>query len=133
MSATHASATHASPAAQDTADRYGVRYSGVLVDGSYHEQVDHSAAMTLAEVAKAKGTITRIRVLAEKRGRWFGDISYVHATLPSGKIVPVLDHPGQISNMAARRGEMIEWAKEAKVFAKGLGLLDDSAWSIMWG
>lgn len=114
---------------------YGVHESGMPVGPEYHASVDHEVAYTLAAVAAEGGTITRLRVLSEVwpgRGRMC-DISYIHATLPGGKIVPVT--PGwQLQGVALRalKGALIEWAKEERVYAKALGLLDEGNWSILY-
>ena len=117
----------------ETATRYGVQFSGELVGLEYHEKVDWSNGdYTLAEVAEAKGRITRVRILAE-RGR--GDISYVHATLPDGTIVPVnLCWCDESIGFATRdtTGMLLRWAKAEKVYAKGINLLDTGIRSVMW-
>lgn len=118
----------------ETLDRslYGAHESNGLVNGNdYHAQVEQSR-FSLKEVADAGGKITRLRVLTERTfGGTFCDISYVHATLPDGKIVTV-DCP--VSNLTPRvklTGELIAWAKAQGVFAKGIGLLDKGNWSIL--
>jgi hypothetical protein len=107
------------------------------VTAEYHEQVDHSRTYTLRELRNANGRITRVRVLADVwPGRGLiGDISYIHATLPGGKIVPVnLAHmPSSGMGILVRelKKEFIEWGKAEGVFAKGLGLLDSGNWSVL--
>lgn len=112
----------------EIANYYGVQYSGTLVTGTYHESVDYSRTYTLKEIEGAKGKITRLRILAE---RGIGDISYIHATLPDGKIVPVNNTLGQV-RMNRLMGDLIRWAKEEGVYAKGIDLLDQGVRSVMY-
>lgn len=103
--------------------------SNGLIDGhAYHSSVDYAAEMTLAEVAQAKGRITRVRILAEGL---YCDISYIHATLPDGRQVPVRVSGGIGSLFRNLKKDFIDWAKEEGVFAKGLGLLDEGNWSVL--
>ena len=111
----------------DTAIRYGVDFTGTLVDGTYHDQVDHTDQYTLWDVQQAGGKISRLRLLSD-RGCPFWDISYCHATLPDGRIVPVQVTSGTIWKKSIK-GSLIKWAKLEGVFAKGIGLLDESNWS----
>lgn len=91
----------------------------------YPSTVQHRRAMPLAQVAKEGGKITRVRIFSE---RGMADISYVHATLPDGAVVPVTGTP-----MLGRswKRSLIEWAAAEGVYAKGLGLLDESNWSVL--
>jgi hypothetical protein len=138
---------------------YGVQHDGEVVTQEYHRGVDYADQMTLAEVAAAKGRITRVRILREM-GR--NDISYVHATLPGcacprhdgmddvatrrpdcypsycepSRVVPVrVDMPSSGIGIYTRelKGEFIAWGKEQGVYAKGLGLLDESNWAVLRG
>jgi hypothetical protein len=118
-------------ATQDT-NIYGATQTNGLVNGSaYHAAVDYSRFWTLAEVAEAKGKITRVRILTERTyGGTLCDISYIHATLPNGETVNVQNHLDNLTPLRALKGKMIEWAQREGVFAKGLGLLDEGNWSI---
>lgn len=99
-----------------------------LVGHDYHERVDYTDAYTLRQISDMGGKITRLRILSDYG---YGDISYVHATLPDGRTVPLtMDYPMGFS-MRALKGELIAWAKEQGVFAKGLGLLDENNWSVL--
>lgn len=113
------------------ADRYGVRYSGELVGPEYHENVDHSDGhWTLAQVARAKGKITRVRVLKDPGYNAPCDVSYIHATLPGNRIVPVacpVGH-GRYGDLVTR---LLAWARNEGVYAKGIGLIDRGNWSIV--
>lgn len=100
------------------------------VTAEYHDQVE-STTMTLREIQNNGGKVSRIRLLSEAGYR---DISYIHATLRDGRIVRVnLNHCPRTMLIPANKvkGTFIEWAKAEGVFAKGLGLLDDSNYSIV--
>lgn len=115
---------------------YGVQESNYLVSpNEYHDAVDYSDQLSLAEVAAAGGKITRLRILSEWRGTYgIKDVSYCHATLPGGKVVPVRVDWDLLGIPAQKfMGELIAWAKDQGVFAKGLGLLDKSNWSELRG
>jgi len=113
--------------------KYGAGESNGLVNGSeYHSQVDYSHRMSLKEVSDAGGTISRLRILTEVvpgTGR-LCDISYIHATLPSGETVDVYNGLNGLLPMRNLKKELIDWAKREGVFAKGIGLLDN--WSVMY-
>lgn len=102
--------------------------NGLLNGYNYHSSVDYANEMTLAEVAEAKGKITRLRILTEA-GRC--DISYIHATLPDGRTVPVNCSYLRADMLRNLKKNLIEWAKFHGVYAKGLGLLDENNWSIL--
>jgi hypothetical protein len=122
--------------ANATTDRnlYGAQEFNGLVNGSeYHAQVDYSRFLSLKEVAAAGGKITRLRILTERTpGGTLCDVSYIHATLPSGEIVNVQNHLDNLTPKYQLKGKLIEWAKREGVFAKGLGLLDEGNWSILY-
>lgn len=107
---------------------YGVCESGVPVGPEYHEQVS-SETISLAEVAARRGRITRLRILSDL-GSPYADVSYCHATLPSGEIVRVANAPIGIRYYRIK-ADLIAWAKQEHVYAKGIGLLDESMWSIL--
>lgn len=123
---------------QTIAEKYGVQETNGLENGhDYHAGVDYADQITLAELAKRGGRISRVRILT---GSWGGvkmaDISYIHATLPSGQTVPI-NVTGNVMGVPlwgpkGMKAHFIEWAKEEGVFAKGLGLLDESNWSILY-
>jgi hypothetical protein len=100
------------------------------VTNEYHQQVE-ATTISLKEVSKAGGHISRVRLLGEAGYR---DISYIHATLPGGRIVRVdtTNCPTVFLIPANRvKATFIEWAKAEGVFAKGLGLLDEGNWSVL--
>lgn len=114
-----------------TADSYSVRYSGTLVDGSYHGTVDRSTGRySAAAVQRMGGRITRLRLLTDP-GCPFFDISYCHATLPDGRIVPVDLGEGQLPRRNTL-GFLIGLAEREGYNAKRLGLLDRSNWAVLY-
>jgi hypothetical protein len=68
--------------------------------------------------------ITRLRLISDA-GFPLWDLSYCYGELKDGTPVRVHLPQWQFSKKNLK-GELIAMAKEAKVFAKGLGLLDDS-------
>jgi hypothetical protein len=107
--------------------------NGLLDGAAYHETVDYTRYFSLSEVAAAGGKISRVRLLTENiGGRRLCDVSYIHATLPGGQIVNVQSGLNNLTPKYQLKGEMIEWAKREHVYAKGLGLLDESNWSVCY-
>jgi hypothetical protein len=101
-------------------------------DAYYDREWEH---MRLAELVAKGGKVTRVRFLTEKRmGVRYADLSYVHGVLPDGTPVRLEGIP---AIFVARwkdevLKELIEWAKSERVFAKGIGLLDQGNWSVMY-
>lgn len=124
----------ANPFATATQNHYGAVEVNGLVDGdAYHSEVDYTQTYSLAEIAEAKGHICRVRILTENTfGGRLCDISYIHAQLPAGKIVPVQNHIDNLTPLRELKGRMINWAKAEGVYAKGLGLIDEGNWSILY-
>lgn len=116
----------------DMLNHYGVEHEGLQVGHAYPQTVAYDQALTLAELAARGGRITRVRVLGGGRSDgYMADISYTHASLPDGTIVPLhADYP-MCFPIRRLKGELIEWAKSHKVYAKGLGLLDEGNYSIL--
>jgi hypothetical protein len=113
----------------DKLSSYGVPFEGE--QGAYVETEDE---VTLSELAARGGRIVRVRWIGGDyipgRGKCY-DLSYVHGEI-GGKRVRLSHLPAAF--LIPRRelkGEMIRWAKEEGVYAKGLGLLDDGNWSIL--
>ena len=94
--------------------------------------MDYTARpLSLSQVKAAGGRITRLRLLTERTyGGTLCDVSYIHATLPSGATVPVANHLNNLTPLRALKGELIKWATREGVSAKGLGLLDEGNWSV---
>lgn len=108
---------------------------GVAFEGEQGEYIAGEVDMTLAELAAQGGRIVRVRWIGGDylpgRGKCY-DLSYVQGELKDGRRVSLTHLPAAF--LVPRRqikGALIEWAKEEKVFAKGLGLLDDGNFSIL--
>lgn len=106
-----------------TVDRniYGARESNGLVDGlSYHASRQENHGGMVAWTTKGL-KVTRLRLLSDP-GFPAYDVSYCHGIL-DGKHVDV-ELPFSQLNKRNLTGQIIEFAKKDKVFAKGLGILD---------
>jgi hypothetical protein len=69
-------------------------------------------------------TVTRLRLLCDRLGsELVMDVSYCHGELDGAPVLVALP----FSRLAARRwkSEIVEAAREARVYAKGLGILDN--------
>lgn len=114
---------------------HGAREDNGLLDGhAYHSDVDYSRQYSLAEISAAGGKISRVRLLTEVwpgRGR-IADVSYIHATLPNGKTVPVSVGVDNLTPLREMKGAMIAWATREHVSAKNIGLLDEGNWSKLY-
>ncbi|AZV01736.1 hypothetical protein HOV00_gp29 [Microbacterium phage Schubert] len=119
--------------ANTLAERYGVRETNGLENGhEYHSTVDYES-ITLAELKARGGHISRVRILT---GVWPGlgrmaDISYIHGTVQGRPVAIRVDVENGIP-LRNLKGEFIEWAKREGVYAKGIGLLDEGNWSILY-
>ena len=107
---------------------------GVSYEGAQEPWVEPDIDMTLTELSDAKGKIVKVRFIGDVipgHGRCF-DLSYIQGELPDGRRVSLINTP-HIALVPRRqlKGEMINWAKREGVFAKGIGLLDDSNWSLL--
>ena len=74
--------------------------------------------------------------MPNSRVRWLtegnrADISYVHATLPNGRIVPVQPDLDNLIPLWARKRALVMWAQREGVFGRGIGLLNESNWSTL--
>ena len=108
---------------------YGVNITGMAVGADYHASVDRSLGRdwTLPEVQAAGGRISRLRLLSDP-GFPFWDVSYMHATLPDGRLVRVYASFGQLPKRNPF-GAIIADARREGYNAKRLGLLDRGNWS----
>lgn len=114
---------------QDAFARYDVAVGQPSVGPDYHADVDHSeGSWTLGMVAAGKGRISRVRWLSEGR---YCDLSYIHATLPDGRIVPVQVDGGIGVPTAKRMVYLLNWARREQVYGHGIGLLNRSVWSTL--
>lgn len=100
---------------------------------AFHDAVDYSRTYSLREISDNKGRIIRLRLLSDYmpgRGTVY-DVSYVIAKLPGGRLVPVQCLMDNLIPRYRLKNKIIAWAKEEHVYALGLGLLDESNWSIL--
>jgi hypothetical protein len=116
----------------DTYDRlaeYGVRFEGE--QGPYVQTDDF---MTLAELVARGGRIVRVRWIGGEyvpgRGRCY-DLSYVHGEIGNARVSITHLPAAFLVPRRELKGEMIAWAKEEGVYAKGCGLLDSGNYSIL--
>ena len=96
----------------------------------YHAGVDHSTTYTPKGVLALGGRVTRLRLLTDP-GFPFLDVSYCHATLADGTVVPVELPFDQIPRVRAIPF-IVEQAKREGFNARDLGLLDRSNWSVLY-
>lgn len=115
--------------ASDLATRYGVSLEG------HQGYIPTTEAMDLGELSDAGGKIIKVRFIGGDyipgRGKCY-DLSYATGQLPDGTMVRIEQLPAMF--LIPRRlfkANLIAWAREVKVFAKGLGLLDEGNWSIL--
>lgn len=113
---------------------YGANETNGLTDSDtyYSREFAH---MRLAQLVAQGGKVTRVRFLTERHyGGRVADLSYVHGELADGTPVRVEGLPA-LYLAAWKRGvysELIAWAKDEGVYAKGCGLLDESNWSVLY-
>lgn len=107
---------------------YGTIETNPLVDGrEYHKA--RQETVTLGDKRLAR--VTRLRLLTE-RGYPLMDVSYCHGVLKDGTPVRV-DLPVHQLSRRFPKDDLIRAAKSEGVYAKGLGLLDESNWSVLYG
>lgn len=103
----------------------------LLDPAAYHASVSHED-MTLAEVRDAGGKLTRIRILGGGPSDGFmADISYIHATLPDGRIVRLYQNWPMCFPIRRLKSELLAWAKENGVFGKSVDLFNEGIYDIL--
>lgn len=109
--------------------RYGVIESNPINDEirATREAIDHHAPVALDDPDLAR--VTRLRLVSDP-GLPFCDLSYCYGELRDGTPVRVSLPWHQFSKKFLKR-DLIAMAKEARVYAKGLGLLDAGTISFM--
>jgi hypothetical protein len=109
---------------------YGVNETNGIQDVQAWQQFISEAGHThLGDSELAK--ITRLRLLTE-RGYPYFDISYCYGELKDGTAVRIDGVPMHLSRKTPK-ADLIAWAKSEGAFAKGLGLLDEGNWSVLYG
>jgi hypothetical protein len=102
---------------------YGAEETNGLYPGQQQELLDAlDGQVYWNDPTLAK--ITRLRLLSD-RGFPFWDVSYCYGVLKDGTYVRV-DLPFHQLSKYKMKADIIKWAKEDGVYAKGLGILDDS-------
>lgn len=110
----------------DLAVRYGVNETNpIWASEVTHETIEEHVSLGDPRLER----ITRLRLLTEPGYPYF-DISYVYGVLKDGRHCRIDGAPMHLGRKTIKR-DLIEWAKEEGAYAKGLGLLDDSNWSIL--
>lgn len=110
--------------------KYGVTQTNGIEDVSaWQTFVSEAGTSYLGDPELAR--ITRLRLLTE-RGYPYFDISYCYGELKDGTSVRLDGMPMHLSRRNPK-GDLIKLAQEAGVFAKGLGLLDEGNWSVLYG
>lgn len=106
---------------------YGVNETNNIALAAY----DHTAITDDIQLGDDRLVkIDRLRLLTE-RGYPFYDVSYCYGTLRDGSHVRVYLGDTRLPRKGTK-GYLIQLAKEAGVYAKGLGLLDEGNWSILY-
>ena len=108
---------------------YGVQETNGIPDGYTFDRQE----VTLSELAEKRGKITRVRLLTERwpSGR-MADVSYIHGVLGDGTPVRIRETYHCSGLLRTMKKQFIDWAKEEGVYAKGLGLLDEGNWSVLY-
>jgi hypothetical protein len=105
-------------------DEYGVLESNPINDDirATRDAIDYDNPVWLDDTRLAR--ITRLRLVSDP-GFPMWDLSYCYGELKDGTPVYVNLPQHQFSKRNLK-GDLIAMCKELKVYAKGLGLLDDS-------
>ena len=112
----------------DLAVRYGVDETNPLwMSEATHENVNYDIHTWLGDPNIKR--VVRLRLLTEP-GYPYYDISYCYVQMKDGQYARLGGYIPTLSKRFIKR-DLIAWAKEEGVFAKGLGLLDEDNWSIL--
>lgn len=110
--------TNSSP----TATAYAAAHeTGSLVDPTAYHSIDRSLTVDLTDPRLAR--VTRLRLLTDRDFPYW-DLSYCHGVLKDGTEVRVQLPVYQFSKRKPLKVAIVDMAREAGVYAKGLGLLD---------
>jgi hypothetical protein len=116
----------------DRARSYGVRMDESLDSAGIAElmeSVDHRETVQWNDHELAR--VLRLRLIGCSREYPFWDVSYCYGELRSGKRVRVELPTYQLNRQW--KAHLIELAKRDRVFAKGLGILDEDVVSRLHG
>ena len=117
----------------ERAASYGVHETNPLPDGGHDWSQFEEGTWSLRQLQDDGGKVCRLRLLTEA-GYPYLDISYVHGVLPNGRMVhvqPVRSSLVKAKGSVPSRRDLVQWAKEERVYARGIGLLDEGNWSIL--
>jgi len=92
--------------------------------------VRNAIETTVALECPTLAKITRLRLVTDVGFPWF-DVSYCYGELKDGTPVRVQLPYHQFSRKFLKR-DLVQMCKERGLYAKGLGLLDDSVISKLW-
>lgn len=107
--------------------RYPVNETNNIADAAYTHEALEPGVTVLADRRLVK--IDRLRLLTDP-GCPFFDVSYVYGTLADGTHVRVDLGRDQFPRQGLSRA-LVQCAKDAGRYAKGLGMLDNSVLSIL--
>lgn len=120
------------PDAIERAQAYGVRMNESLSSAEIaemHDRVDHS--VTVYWNCTDLKRITRLRLIGYCREYRWWDVSYCYGELEDGREVRVQVPFGRLGKLWA--SDIIKYARQDKVYAKGLGILDNDVVSRLYG
>lgn len=92
------------------------------------EAIDHQEPVHLTDPRLAK--VTRLRLITDP-GFPMWDLSYCYGELKDGTPVYV-QLPWHQFSRRGLKNDLIQMCRESGLYAKGLGLLDDSVISLLW-
>ena len=103
--------------------------TNMLTDPTLHQRVDRSAGfISLSDPQLVR--IVRLRLIGWERSMPQWDVSYCYGEMADGRIVDV-DIPGPIDTRY--KGHLVDIAREAGRYAKGIGLIDNDVISLLPG
>lgn len=128
--------------ALDRARSYGVRMDeplgSVAEIAEQRESVDHGVSVWLDDPRLAK--VVRLRLIGYCREYPFWDISYCYGQLKEGTDITLAEGKNLVRVIMPMhnlgkfwRKDLIAYGREAKVYMKGLGILDDDVVSKLYG
>lgn len=107
-------------------DSYGVRYVGDMSVPD-HAAIAQRDSYTLSELVAAGGKICRVRIFREM-GMY--DLSSAHGSV-NGEMVRIDGLPHIFCPIRQFKAQLIQWARDERVYAIGCGLLDEGNWSVL--
>jgi len=111
---------------------YGVIETNPMVEHTTYNF--ERGPVSLKQLSDEGGHVTRVRLLTEGYGGIrLTDISYIHAMI-GDEAVTISDLPSTntLWGKGGVKAVFVRWASEEGVYAKGLGLLDENNWSVLY-